>query len=113
MAAIPVFPVGDLDRTADFYRRLGFTQQRRYPTYLVAVREDIELHFSVVPNMPPPEQSLSACYIRTDRADALHAEWRSLNLSMFSPIEDRPWGMREFHLIDPDGNLVKVGYSID
>ncbi|MFU1921534.1 class I tRNA ligase family protein, partial [Klebsiella pneumoniae] len=28
-------------------------------------------------------------------------------------LEDQPWGMREFALIDPDGNLLRVGQELD
>jgi hypothetical protein len=24
-------------------------------------------------------------------------------------VEDKPWGMRELAVIDPDGNLIRVG----
>jgi hypothetical protein len=24
-------------------------------------------------------------------------------------LEDKPWGLREFALVDPDGNLVRIG----
>lgn len=30
-----------------------------------------------------------------------------------TPIEDTPWGMREFTLTDPSGNNVRVGRSVD
>jgi hypothetical protein len=29
-----------------------------------------------------------------------------------API-DQPWGMREFALVDPSGNLVRVGHDLD
>ncbi|EJH4818460.1 GNAT family N-acetyltransferase, partial [Pseudomonas aeruginosa] len=28
-------------------------------------------------------------------------------------LEDQPWGMREFALVDPDGNLLRVGQELD
>jgi hypothetical protein len=27
-------------------------------------------------------------------------------------IEDKPWGLREFAVIDPDGNLLRIGQII-
>jgi hypothetical protein len=24
-------------------------------------------------------------------------------------LEDKPWGLREFALVDPEGNLVRIG----
>jgi hypothetical protein len=30
-----------------------------------------------------------------------------------SGIEDKPWGMREFALVDPNGNLIRVGHDLN
>jgi hypothetical protein len=27
-------------------------------------------------------------------------------------LEDKPWGLREFAIVDPDGNLLRVGQII-
>ena len=29
-----------------------------------------------------------------------------------TPIADQPWGMREFTLIDPSGNHVRIGRTL-
>ncbi|CBJ80025.1 hypothetical protein XBJ2_430001 [Xenorhabdus bovienii str. Jollieti] len=29
-----------------------------------------------------------------------------------SPLTETPWGMLEFHLIDPNGNLLKFGQPV-
>ncbi len=116
MPAIAILPSRNLDRTASFFHRLGFTRQRRYPDYLVAVRDEFEIHFAGggpdAPILLDPRNSLSACYLRCENADILYREWQVLDLPRFSPIEDRPWGLREFHFIDPDGNLIRVGHPL-
>jgi catechol 2,3-dioxygenase-like lactoylglutathione lyase family enzyme len=28
-------------------------------------------------------------------------------------VEDKPWGMRELALVDPDGNLIRAGQEMD
>ncbi len=116
MPAIAILPSANLDRTAAFYHRLGFDRQRRYPDYLTILRDDLELHFadcsSVAPILLEPRNSLSACYLRCDDADILHREWQALDLPRFGAIEDRPWGLREFHFVDPDGNLIRVGHPL-
>jgi hypothetical protein len=28
-------------------------------------------------------------------------------------LEDKPWGLREFAVVDPDGNLIRIGQVID
>jgi hypothetical protein len=27
-------------------------------------------------------------------------------------LEDKPWGLREFAILDPDGNLLRIGQAI-
>jgi hypothetical protein len=27
-------------------------------------------------------------------------------------LEDKPWGLREFAVVDPDGNLIRIGQII-
>jgi hypothetical protein len=45
---------------------------------------------------------------------ALHADLAAANLPAqgiprLERVEDKPWGMREFALLDADGNLLKFG----
>jgi hypothetical protein len=28
-------------------------------------------------------------------------------------LEDKPWGLREFAVIDPDGNLLRIGQLLE
>lgn len=116
MPAIVILPSADLDRTSAFYRQLGFERQNRYPAYLVIVRDEFELHFADCSTAPAelldPKNAMSGCYFRCGDADRLHREWQSLGLPRFSEIEDRPWGLREFHFTDPDGNLIRVGHVL-
>ena len=50
-------------------------------------------------------------------ADALYSEFAELGLppegspSLSEPV-DEPWGMREFTLRDPAGNLIRVGHEL-
>jgi hypothetical protein len=45
-------------------------------------------------------------YLHVDDVDAVAG-------ALGVPAGDRPWGMREVHLTDPDGNRVRVGAAID
>ena len=33
-------------------------------------------------------------------------------LPRMDTIEDRPWGMREFVIVDEDGNLLRIGQAL-
>jgi catechol 2,3-dioxygenase-like lactoylglutathione lyase family enzyme len=113
-SAVPILPSRDLDETLAFYLALGF-EDRGGPhdewNYLILGRGGIELHFYGDPEVDPLATS-AGCYLRVPDADALHAEWQAVAAATggtLEPPEDTAYGMREFALVDPSGNLVRVG----
>lgn len=111
--AIPILPSLDLDQTLAFYERLGFAvrfRQTEPDVYAIVRRGEIEIHFWGCAERYIAEHS--ACYIRVSDADALHEEYRRHGIERLPPVEDKPWGMREFHLIDPSGNLIRIGHPL-
>jgi predicted enzyme related to lactoylglutathione lyase len=51
-------------------------------------------------------------YVTVDDIDALHAVWASRGAPILTPPETKPWGMREFAMVDPDGTLLRFGARI-
>ena len=111
--AIPTLPARDLDETVAFYQRLGFALARRYPEhgYAVVSRGAIELHFFAHDHVDAGH-SHTGCYLRVDDARALYDEWRQSGVEGVTGLEDKPWRMREFALVDPSGNLLRVGQPL-
>jgi catechol 2,3-dioxygenase-like lactoylglutathione lyase family enzyme len=109
-AAHPILPAQDLDITEAFYRQLGFSAQGRWGGYMILRREGVELHFWECWDRRIAEQS--SCYLRTPDVDALHKAFGTPVGGKVTPPEDRPWGMREFFVMDPNGNLLRVGQLI-
>ena len=116
--AVPILPSRDLRETLAFYERLGF-EDNGGPwekwNYLIISRGNAELHFWGDPSVDPLTTSFS-CYLRVADAEALHAEWERVgvprdesNGSRLEPPVDTDYGIREFALIDPSGNLLRVG----
>lgn len=115
--AIPTFPCRDLDSASAFYQSLGFHLGARYPTYAILQRGALELHLSLFEALEP-KTNCSAAYLRLEDAQALHRQATALGLGgqgipRITVLEDQPWGMREFALVDPDGNLLRVGQELD
>ncbi|MBK8976305.1 MAG: VOC family protein [Planctomycetes bacterium] len=113
--AIPTLPSRSLPATVTFYERLGFTGRLLGvgDSYAVLTRGSIELHFFTHPALRPAE-SIAGCYIRVADADALFAAFRTAALPAtgiprLDAIGDKPWGMREFAVVDEDGNLLRIG----
>jgi catechol 2,3-dioxygenase-like lactoylglutathione lyase family enzyme len=112
-STIPVLPTLDLDQTIEFYGRLGFQVWSRHEgDYAILARESQELHFFLMGHLEPGE-SFFGCYWRVEDADALYADFVALGIPNLHPIEEKPWGMREFALIDPHGNLIRIGQEME
>ena len=110
--ATPNLPSASLDRTADFYRRLGFAEGFKDDGWMILDRGPITLEFFPVA-VDPRTTTGSAC-LRVDDLDALHAAFGVVGqLPRFCrttpgvlPIQEAH-GLRMFVLIDPDGNLLR------
>jgi hypothetical protein len=124
--AIPNLPARDLDATAAMFGRIGFAVTGRWDGYGILERDDVELHFFAKPDLDPATTAGMA-YVRVVDVDALYAEvraagfevlpvdvqherWdRGASLERITALEDKPWGLREFALLDIDNNLLRIG----
>jgi len=79
----------------------------RYEDYLVMRRDGVVLHFWRCddPNLPKN----SSCYFITENIDSFFAEIKSRSVEFGFPLRLQPYGMKEFKVIDPDGNAVRFG----
>ena len=111
---IPTLPARDIDETATYWGRLGFEEVARYPgeqTYLIVRRDVVELHFYEFP--VDPRHNLAGCYLRIGDAAELHAEWASTGTEILQDLTETDYGLREFAISDPNGNLIKVGSPLE
>lgn len=115
--SIPVLPSRSLERTIRFYSRLGFEGRLLAAgTWAILTRGDLELHFFPHPQLQPAE-NYGGCYLRVSDVEGLAEAFGGPGLPRtgiprLEPVEDKPWRMREFALIDEDGNLVRIGRPI-
>jgi len=104
---IPTLASLDIEQTRAFYvDRLGFAAER-VGDYLIARRDAMELHFWLAKDRIHPENT--SCYIRGGQIGALYREFAARGLENLSAFEVRPWNMKEFHIVDPHGNLLRFG----
>jgi hypothetical protein len=116
----PILPARDLSEIRAFYEKLGFTAWfgGNAPwKYEIVSRGHLVVHFFEEPALLPSENDAS-CYWRVKDADRFHSEFSKLGLPatgiprLTAPADQR-WGMREFALVDPSGNLIRVGHDLD
>jgi hypothetical protein len=110
--AIPVLVSLDIARTLQFFNEVpGFkTQHIEDFSYGMAARGAVEIHFWLCNEKHIAENA--SCYVRVDDIHSLHAELKP-KLPALASVTETAWGMAEFYVIDPDGNLIKFGQSID
>lgn len=111
--AIPILPGRSLPDTIAFYQRLGFDGEIVGEAYAILTRGDLEIHFFAHPEVEAAT-SHAGCYLRVADVDALYTAFRTAGLPArgrprMDVLENKPWGMREFAVIDEDGNLLRVG----
>lgn len=115
----PILPSRDLDETRAFYKALGFTawfNGANWDGYEIMSRGNLVVHFFHERSLDPAKND-SGCYLRLVDADGCHDSWRSLNLPIagiprMTAPRDEPWGMREFTIVDPSGNLLRIGHDL-
>lgn len=113
LRAVPVLASLDIERTVLFYReRLGFSKigwQDQH--YAVIGRDNIELHFWKCGDKIHPENT--SCYIHVQDVDRLFLEMKDAGVvHPNGPLKDQPWGLREFAILDHDGNMIKFGQKL-
>ena len=71
----------------------------------------MELHFFQDSEVDPAHND-GSCYLRLEDAQAVYDEWEPLGLDALRPPRDTAWGMREFAVVDPSGNLIRIGTRV-
>ena len=117
-ALTAILPCNDLDASEGFYNRLGFNRpEEDRPTNpeedgyrMLADGKGGHLHLTnAVEGWLVPGRNPFGLYLYTEDVDELAAGFRGEVIEKDGP-ENKPWGMYEFSLSDPDETLVRVGW---
>jgi catechol 2,3-dioxygenase-like lactoylglutathione lyase family enzyme len=113
-SAIPVLASLDIERTVEFFRlRLGFRSVMAQPgVWGIVARDAVQIHF-----WPCAERHIAentSCRIAVHDIEALYREFEPQGvIHPNAPLQAKPWGLREFGVLDPDGNLVVFAERMD
>ncbi|SDD88247.1 hypothetical protein SAMN04488104_11001 [Algoriphagus faecimaris] len=110
----PKLPMRDKALTKDFYlNNLGFIELGDYGDYLMVRKDNIEIHFFEFKDLEPKD-NYGQVYIRTNDIDLLYQTILNNKVSIHpnGHLETKPWGQKEFALLDPDNNLLTFGQTI-
>ncbi len=109
--AVPLLASDDLQATAAFYRRLGFTNLGAPPEewdYLIIEYNGGEFHF-IGPSMGA--RPAGSCFVYVEDAESTYADWKGNadTSARFNPLIWTNYGMRAFTMFDLYDNEVRVG----
>jgi hypothetical protein len=123
---IPILPCRSIDDQISFYESLGFevTYRQKSPNVFAAIRRGaIELQFFTLKGYEPAN-SYSTCYVMVSDVDGLYADFRAglkqslgriptRGMPRIGAIGDMSYGVRQFLLTDPGGNIVRIGQPLE
>ncbi|MFS4446900.1 bleomycin resistance protein [Maribacter sp. 2307UL18-2] len=110
----PKLPMRNKSNSRKYYiNQLGFQEIGDYEGYLMVKKDQIEIHFFEFKELDPKE-NYGQVYIRTDDVEGLYESMLDSKIEIHpnGTLQTKPWGQKEFALLDPDNNLLTFGQSI-
>ncbi len=104
----PRFVVGDMEQALAFYGQLSFATTYQDEGFAIVERDGIDVHLNA---SSEPLKGRSVCWIGVTNIEALYQQYLPTN-AVQSPLEAKPWGMKEFFLCDPFRNLILFAEGI-
>jgi catechol 2,3-dioxygenase-like lactoylglutathione lyase family enzyme len=110
----PKLPMRNKFLTKEFYvNKLSFKELNDYGDYLIVGKDNVEIHFFEFKKLDPKE-NYRQVYIRTDNIDTLYKYLLDHKTPIHpnGKLHNKPWGQREFSVLDPDNNLLTFGQTV-
>jgi hypothetical protein len=112
----PKLPMRDKMVTRDFYlNKLNFREfgSTDYEGYLMVEMDNIQIHFFEFKELDPKE-NYGQVYIRTDDIEKWYQTLleNKVNIHPAGHLQTKPWGQKEFSVLDPDQNLLTFGQRL-
>lgn len=106
--------VRDMSVSRAFYRELGFQLLLDRGDFVVFAWEGHQLFLDYRPDQPPPPATPQAnMRIMVPNVDDYWELAQHMGATVFAPIADRYYGLRDFTIIDPDGFGLRFGARLE
>ena len=108
---MPEFPLVDVTAGVTHYRDvLGFSVHYQQKDFAVMDRDRARI---LLISKTPKHSGIASCYVYVADAEALHAELTGSGARVESAPVRRPWGLYEFRILDPEGNIISFGQPFE
>lgn len=109
-ASATTFHVADVEASLHYYTDvIGFYERFRYGDYAGVENGTVQIHLAGPGATNKRGVGQGGIYIFVDDCDAYYQEITAKGAKTQSPPTDREYGMRDFIIEDPDGNLIGIG----
>lgn len=107
---MPELPLDDVPAGVDYYKNiLGF--QINYQQHDIGVMDRDAVRVLLVARTQR-HTGIGSAYVYVSDADALHEELRSKGARVQGEPVSHPWGLRDFQVLDPEGNRITFGQAL-
>ena len=111
----PQFLVDDLDRSIDYYRKIGFSFGEPWEGfYVIGHLDGLEVHLKEAPRNDADRrwrrdnEHLDAS-AGVDGIEAFYAQCVDNGVTIIKPLAPTAWDTKDFYVEDPDGNIISFG----
>jgi hypothetical protein len=112
VSAIPILSTGRFEDSVRFFERLGFSVRHNDGSYAIVHRDGVELHLARFEGLDPKENQ-HECRVRVRNIDALYESMPEDAVHPNGKLDVKPWGMKEFALLDPGGICVQFSEPVE
>jgi uncharacterized glyoxalase superfamily protein PhnB len=111
---VPILSVADLRGALDYYTSvLGFDVAWEWgePPYLASVfRDQVEVNLSQIDSAM---LSASKVYFQVFDVETYYDRVTAAGANIDVALDERPYGMKDFRILDPSGNELSFGQALD
>ncbi len=109
--ALPELPTNDVPAAVAYYRDvLGF--HINYAQHDIGVMDRNDVTILLIARTER-HTGIGSCYVYVRDADALHAELLAGGAQVQGEPVSHPWGLRDFHVLDLEGNRIGFGQPFE
>jgi len=108
---VAVLPAADIQAAIAFYTDLGFTVAFNMEDYAGVVRDGVEFHLFLCAEKHIAEWT--SCRVAVEGIDSLYDDYMATKVvHPNGPLTAKPWGTKEFAIIDPSGVCITFFESV-